>query len=212
MHAFDNRVDLAVPVVTALAVRRDGGPGTLSFAAGAALDPATAVEAALCEALTYIPHLPRQVAERPAELAAMAAGLRAGPPAAGPRGALRAAGDGRARAVLPGAGRRAAAGRGLPGLAAAAVGRPAGGPGCCSARSPAPGCDAIVVDQTTPEQARLGLRTVCTLVPGLLPIDFGWSRQRALTMPRLRTAWRRAGRRPDDLAEAELHRVPHPFP
>lgn len=39
VHAFDNRVDLPVPVVTALAVRRDGGPGTLAFAAGAALDP-----------------------------------------------------------------------------------------------------------------------------------------------------------------------------
>ena len=69
-----------------------------------------------------------------------------------------------------------------------------------------------MVDQTTPEQARLGLRTVCTIVPGLLPIDFGWSRQRALTMPRLRTAWRRAGRRPDDLGEDEIRRVPHPFP
>ena len=72
VHAFDNRVDLAVPVVTAVAVRRDGGPGTLAFAAGAAFDPESAVESALSEILTYIPHLPGQVSERPAELAAMA--------------------------------------------------------------------------------------------------------------------------------------------
>ena len=76
----------------------------------------------------------------------------------------------------------------------------------------AAGYDVIVVDQTTPEQRRLGLRTVCTLVPGLLPIDFGWNRQRALEMPRLRTAFRRAGWRRDDLPEDGIRRVPHPFP
>jgi len=74
------------------------------------------------------------------------------------------------------------------------------------------GFDVIVVDQTTPEQRRSGLRTVSTIVPGLLPIDFGWARQRALTMPRLRTAQRRAGLRADDLREEEIRRVPHPFP
>ncbi|WP_069462063.1 TOMM precursor leader peptide-binding protein, partial [Actinacidiphila rubida] len=72
VHVYDNRIDLPVPVATGLAVRRDGGPGTLAFAAGAALDPETAVESAVSEILTYLPHLPRQVAERPAELAAMA--------------------------------------------------------------------------------------------------------------------------------------------
>lgn len=76
----------------------------------------------------------------------------------------------------------------------------------------AAGCDVIAVDQTTPEQRAMGLRTVCTIAPGLLPIDFGWARQRALTMPRLRTAQRRAGLRPDDLPEAAIRRVPHPFP
>ncbi|MBC7269170.1 MAG: YcaO-like family protein, partial [Streptomyces sp.] len=74
------------------------------------------------------------------------------------------------------------------------------------------GLDVIVVDQTTPEQRRMGLRTVCALAPGLLPIDFGWSRQRALDMPRLRTAARRGGLRDTDLEEGEIRRVPHPFP
>jgi ribosomal protein S12 methylthiotransferase accessory factor len=74
------------------------------------------------------------------------------------------------------------------------------------------GHDVIVVDQTTPEQERVGLCTVSTIVPGLLPIDFGWRRQRAPYMPRLRTAARRAGRRATDLTAAEIRMVPHPFP
>jgi len=74
------------------------------------------------------------------------------------------------------------------------------------------GFDVIVVDQTLPEQTDLGLHTVKVLVPGLLPIDFGWQRQRALRSPRLRTAHRQAGLRDRDLRPEELHRVPHPFP
>jgi ribosomal protein S12 methylthiotransferase accessory factor len=74
------------------------------------------------------------------------------------------------------------------------------------------GHDVIVVDQTTPEQERMGLCTVSTIVPGLLPIDFGWSRQRAPHMPRLRTAARRAGMRSRDLTDEEIRMVPHPFP
>jgi ribosomal protein S12 methylthiotransferase accessory factor len=74
------------------------------------------------------------------------------------------------------------------------------------------GSDIVVVDQTAPEQEARGLANVRVIVPGLLPIDFGWSRQRALRSPRLLTAPRRAGLLDRDLTEAELHRVPHPFP
>ena len=69
-----------------------------------------------------------------------------------------------------------------------------------------------MVDQTAPEQERMGLRTVCTIVPGLLPIDFGWARQRALTMPRLRTACGGPGCGPTTSARTSIRRVPHPFP
>lgn len=47
----------------------------------------------------------------------------------------------------------------------------------------AAGFDVVVVDQTMPEQRDLGLRTVSVIVPGLLPIDFGWTRQRACGCP-----------------------------
>ncbi|NEB38974.1 TOMM precursor leader peptide-binding protein [Streptomyces sp. SID14515] len=214
VHAFDTRMDLAVPVVTALAVRRDGGDGTLSFSAAAGFDPAETVEAALSEVLTYIPHLPYQVTERRAELEAMERDFTK----------VLHLKDHAQLYGLPSMARHAAAY-----LEPAAVLpldetfadwqplRPRTGDllddlRLLRDRLTGAGYDVIAVDQTTPEQHRMGLHTVSTIVPGLLPLDFGWSRQRALTMPRLRTALRAAGRRADELPEAEIKAVPHPFP
>ncbi|MFB8104797.1 TOMM precursor leader peptide-binding protein [Streptomyces sp. NPDC056007] len=214
VHAFDTRMDLAVPVVTALAVRRDGGHGTLSFSAAAGFDPADTVEAALSEVLTYVPHLPYQVAERRTELEAMERDftkvlhLKDHAQLYGlPSMTRHAAEYLEPAAVLP--------------LEEAFADwqplRPRTGDllddlRCLRDQLTAGGYDVIAVDQTTPEQRRMGLHTVSTTVPGLLPLDFGWTRQRALHMPRLRTALRAAGRRADDLPEAEIKAVPHPFP
>ncbi|PVC94758.1 cyclodehydratase [Streptomyces sp. CS090A] len=214
VHAFDTRMDLAVPVVTALAVRRDGGHGTLSFSAAAGFDPADTVEAALSEVLTYIPHLPYQVAERRAELEAMERDFSK----------VLHLKDHAQLYGLPSMVRHAA-----EYLEPEAVHpleevfadwqplRPRTGDlmddlRCLRDQLTGAGYDVIAVDQTTPEQHRMGLHTVSTTVPGLLPLDFGWTRQRALHMPRLRTALRAAGRRGDDLPEAEIKAVPHPFP
>lgn len=214
VHAFDTRMDLAVPVVTALAVRRDGGHGTLSFSAAAGFDPADTVEAALSEVLTYIPHLPYQVAERRTELEAMERDfskvlhLKDHAQLYGlPSMARHAAEYLRPAAVLPleetfadWQPLRPRTGDLLDDLR------------LLRDRLTGAGYDVIAVDQTTPEQHRMGLHTVSAVVPGLLPLDFGWSRQRALGMPRLRTALRAAGRRSDDLPEAEIKAAPHPFP
>lgn len=214
VHVFDNRIDLPVPVATGLAVRRDGGPGTFAFAAGAALEPMTAVESAVAEILTYLPHLPGQVAERPAELAAMADDfslVRRLPDHAALFGLPRM------RAHLGGYLEPPVVRTFAETYADWPARRPPGADlrddlAWLTGELAAAGHDVVVVDQTTPEQRALGLATVCTIVPGLLPIDFGWPRQRALTMPRLRTAQRRAGMRPDDLPEAAIRAVPHPFP
>ncbi|MFC8283723.1 TOMM precursor leader peptide-binding protein [Streptomyces cyaneofuscatus] len=214
VHAFDTRMDLAVPVVTALAVRRDGGHGTLSFSAAAGFDPADTVEAALSEVLTYIPHLPYQVAERRTELEAMERDfgkvlhLKDHAQLYGLPSMVRHAAEYlEPEAVLPPAEvfadwqpLRPRTGDLLDDLR------------CLRDQLTGAGYDVIAVDQTTPEQHRMGLHTVSTTVPGLLPLDFGWTRQRALRMPRLRTALRAAGRRADDLPEAEIKAVPHPFP
>jgi ribosomal protein S12 methylthiotransferase accessory factor len=206
VHAFDNRIDLDVPVVTGLAVRRDGGPGTLSFAAGASLDPETAIEAALSEVCTYIPHLPRLVSRRRVELTAMARDYRL----------IRSLADHSALFGLPRMRSHADGYLHPPAVGSVADVYPHGTPPTRDLLADLrhvvtelvdAGHDVIVVDQTTPEQARYGLHTVATLAPGLLPIDFGWARQRALRMPRLGAAFQRAG-----LPFTGPRPVPHPFP
>ncbi|MFJ3080983.1 TOMM precursor leader peptide-binding protein [Streptomyces halstedii] len=215
VHVLDNRIDLAVPVVTALAVRRDGGPGTLSFAAAASLDPLGAVEGALSEVLTYIPHLSRQTEERRPELEAMADDffqvrhLKDHAQLYGlPRMAEHARSYLEPLAVRP----FESVYRDWESTARPRTGDLRDDVLAVTDELVRAGHDVIVVDQTTPEQEHMGLRTVSTLVPGLLPIDFGWNRQRAPLMPRLRTALRRGGHRTTDLTDAEIRMVPHPFP
>jgi ribosomal protein S12 methylthiotransferase accessory factor len=209
VRLVDSRVDLSVPVVTAVAMRRDGGPGTISFAAGAALDPAAAAVAALSEVLTYIAHLRGDAEVRRDEVTGLAEDFAR----------VRSLRDHALLYAHPDS--AAHARRFLEPARMLAYGEVYDDPApttdlrqdldrVCGEIVGA-GCDVIVVDQTTPEQARLGLTTVRTIAPGLLPIDFGWGRQRALAMPRLREAHHRAGLAKRDLTDDDLHRVPHPF-
>ncbi len=208
---FDTRIDLPIPVVTAVAVRRDGGPGALCVGGGAGLDPETAMAGALCEIATDAPNLRRRTLDDEDRLRAMSADFSAvaelhdhplafGLPEMAVHAAPLLAGCGPARSLASYAG--------VPPLhddlrddltwcVEALAGR---------------GFDVIVVDQTLPEQRRLGLVTVNVIVPGLVPIDFGWDRQRALHLARVRIAPHVAGLRDRPLADADLHRVPHPFP
>ncbi|MFG1718984.1 TOMM precursor leader peptide-binding protein [Micromonospora chalcea] len=212
LHAFDNRIDLDVPVVTSLAVRHDGGPGLLSFAAAAHVDPEQAVAGAVAEALTYIPHQPATVRRRRGELERMADDY----------GLVRRLPDHSALFGLPRMARHAATY--LRDAVARDVASVFAGHREAGARDLLDdlgrvldtlhrrGHRAILVDQTSPEQEAAGLRSVCVVVPGLLPIDFGWLRQRALHLPRLRTAPYAAGLAGAVLTDDDLRRVPHPFP
>ncbi|MFG3257275.1 TOMM precursor leader peptide-binding protein [Streptomyces sp. NPDC048172] len=214
LRCFDIRVDLPVPAVGAVAVRRDGGPGTLCFAGGASLDPADAVRAAVCEVASYVPGFEERVTSAREHNERMVADYGAvtelehharlfGMPEMAPHAAhwLR---------------RREA--RPLSDLYAGwTAGRDGGGDLCEPVREIVGlladrGLDTVAVDQTTPEQRALGLTTVATLVPGLVPIDFGWRRQRALTLPRTRWAPYEAGLVERPLTAEQLHLVPHPFP
>jgi ribosomal protein S12 methylthiotransferase accessory factor len=204
IRVLDTRTDLAVPVVTSVAVRRDGGPGLLSFAAGAGFDPAAAIEAAVAETLTYLPQLPDRVRGQLPGLTAMAADFDL----------VRTLPDHSGLFGLPQLAQHAASY--LEPVATESAERRYADWQQRRPRSRdlladlnllrddlvGAGFDVIVVDQTSPEQRQLGLRTVRTLVPGLLPMDFGWSRQRALRMPRLLDRARGAG---------GLRLVPHPF-
>ncbi|GAA0926187.1 TOMM precursor leader peptide-binding protein [Virgisporangium aurantiacum] len=211
VRLFDNRIDLPVPAVTAVAERLDGGPGLLGFAAGASLDPDTAIEGALEEICSYVPSLPVSHRRRQAELEAMA----------GDFSLVRTLRDHAELFTVPAmrehARRYLEPARRLPKEAVYARRRPASTDllddvrYLCDAVTAA-GHDVIVVDQTSPEQRMVGLHNVCMIVPGLIPIDFGWSLQRALHLPRMFTAQHRGGLRPAALTPADLHRVPHPFP
>ncbi|QTX04075.1 YcaO-like family protein [Agromyces archimandritae] len=74
----------------------------------------------------------------------------------------------------------------------------------------AAGFEAFAVDAATSLSRRHGIACWKTVVPGLLPIDFGWPKQRALAMPRLLDRARAAGGARGD--PEPLHLVPHPFP
>ncbi|MET8626667.1 YcaO-like family protein [Kitasatospora sp. NPDC004669] len=72
----------------------------------------------------------------------------------------------------------------------------------------AAGLDEIVlVDQSTRDHLDLGLRVVKAVVPGIIPMCFGYAQQRLTGLPRLRSALRAAGVPTDPLPT-----LPHPFP
>ncbi|NEE03719.1 TOMM precursor leader peptide-binding protein [Phytoactinopolyspora halotolerans] len=214
LRCFDVRADLPVPAVGAVAVRRDGGPGTLCFAGGASLDPADAVRAAVCEVASYVPGFDERVTDSREHLELMIDDYRHvtelshhallfGMPQMRPHAEhwLRQSEKSGIDEVYADWTQGRAPVTDLREPVEEIVGLLADR-----------GYDTVVVDQSTPEQEALGLHTVATLVPGLIPIDFGWERQRVLTMPRMRWAPYRAGLTPRPLTADQLHRVPHPFP
>ncbi|MFF3017694.1 TOMM precursor leader peptide-binding protein [Streptomyces sp. NPDC057939] len=210
---FDTRISFPIPVVTAVAERFDGGPGRMCFGAGAGLDPESALDSALCEIATDAVNLAGRTERDEERLRAMAADFDL----------VTALHDHPLVYGVPEMGAHAdfllRGGTGGPLRPVSALAPPGGVASDvredldrCVRAVAAGGFDVVVVDQTLPEQRALGLHTVSVLVPGLLPIDFGWSRQRALGMPRLRTALREAGLRERDLEPADLNPAPHPFP
>lgn len=212
---FDTRVDFPIPVVTAVAERFDGGLGRMCFGAGAGLDPESALDSALCEIATDAVNLAGRTERDEARLRAMAADfdlvtalhdhpLVYGVPEMGRHAdfLLRGPRD-RPPAPVSDLSWSDASGGGVSTDVREDLDR------CVGAVTGA-GFDVVVVDQTLPEQRTLGLHTVSVLVPGLLPIDFGWSRQRALGMPRLRRYTQPGGS--GDGAAGDLNPAPHPFP
>ncbi|MER5638911.1 TOMM precursor leader peptide-binding protein [Kitasatospora sp. NPDC002227] len=211
---FDTRVSFPVPVVTAVAERIDGGLGRMCFGAGASLDPEAALWAGLCEIATDSVNLRRRTARDERRLRAMAEDfdqvqvlhdhpLLYGIPEMARHADFLLSDSGQPRPQPPA---RLAEGTIRPSLDLREDLE------ACVGALGAAGFDVVVVDQTMPEQREFGLHTASVLVPGLLPIDFGHRRQRALTMPRLRTAARAAGLRERDLTPEEFNPAPHPFP
>ncbi|GGY59539.1 TOMM precursor leader peptide-binding protein [Streptomyces omiyaensis] len=204
---FDTRIGFPVPVVTACAERVDGGTGRMCFGAGAGLDPESALDSALCEIATDAVNLVGRTRRDEARLRAMAADFDL----------VASLHDHPILYGIPEMGRHAdfllRQESPRPPLAVSDLAWPDASGAVASPdlrddllrtvdAVAAGGFDVVVVDQTLPEQRAVGLHTVKVLVPGLLPIDFGWARQRARHMPRMRTT----------LGPAGLNPAPHPFP
>lgn len=218
MRLFDMRVDLPVPAVMAVAERLDGGLGALCFAAGASLDPVEAVRSAIAETASYLPGMNNRVAARLPELRAMVhdyrrvhelthhALLYGLPEMAGTTDFLLGTAEPRPMDRLyrlwleqrPATLDLSDDVRFLIGLLRGL------------------GSDVIAVDQTCPEQRPTPIRTLCMLTPGLVPIDFGWERQRALGHPRLRAylagELNEVHSRAEGFGPTGLNPRPHPFP
>ncbi len=74
------------------------------------------------------------------------------------------------------------------------------------------GLDVIVVDQTGPEHALEQFACVKVIVPGALPMVFGYDNQRIHGFDRLYRVGYQLGYHPRPLTHDELNPHPHPFP
>lgn len=212
-HGYDSHLlvttaDLGVPTVWALAVHRTGGfPATWS-AAGSGVDPEAAVRAALWELTQMVTSTidwDREAAEPmlddPWLVDVLEDHVRLyNLPETVPR----------VTAVLGGP--RTALVEAFPDwperITKAAGGRVRGALEYVAQRYADAGLDQIVlVDQSTRDHTDLGLAVVKAVVPGILPMCFGYAQQRLSGLPRLARALAGApgGHRPAPYD-------PHPFP
>ena len=214
LFLLDTRLDIRVPSVVSVVRRKVPGLGNIMLAAGSSLDAEDAVRGALCEVACYIRNLTLQLERDEAEMRAMAADYSR-----------------MTRVIHHGLL------YGLPEMAGHIEflfqnptvksmdetyqdwfsTRPTHQDlrddlRFCLQMVMDLGMDVIVVDQTCPEEAASGLKTVSVIVPGLMPIDFGWKRERVFDLPRLRTVPRQVGLRETDFVPDLQDVLPHPFP
>lgn len=209
LSLLDARLDLDLPSIIAVARHRDATVGSIAIGASVALDPIAAIRAALLEAGSAIVELPAMLRYQEDHIRMLAENYNL----------VTTVTDHQLLYALP---EMAATTHWLDGstetrrfddaypaartLSSGAIGA---GLAHCVAMLQAAGLNEVVmVDQTSREQAALGLKTIRAIVPGLAPIDFGHPRTRAESIPRLWSAPAAAGL----MASQTLNRMPHPFP
>ncbi|NHM30899.1 TOMM precursor leader peptide-binding protein [Neobacillus terrae] len=72
--------------------------------------------------------------------------------------------------------------------------------------------EVIVVDQTSPITKRNGLYCVKVIIPGMLPMTFGYHLTRLQGLERVLTVPKKLGFKEQPLSYAQLNPYPHPFP
>lgn len=205
---LDCRVDVDVPIIVAI-VRRPGH--ALAVGGAARLDPYDAMLAALREASSAIVHSSRLFSENEAHLCELKSDyqnvrtvldhalLYTDPDMAARISWLYADRPQASVAELFGAHIEGPSQR-HTGLALDAL----------LARVREAGIEEVaMVDLTSTPQALIGVRTVRVVVPGLVPIDFGFPKHRFGSLPSSRTA---AKRKIASERATILNDLPHPFP
>ncbi|HVB62565.1 MAG TPA: TOMM precursor leader peptide-binding protein [Ktedonobacteraceae bacterium] len=214
VYLFDTRLDVTPPSVVAVALLREDDLGKLVLAAGSSFDPEDAIRAALCEVAAYIPTFAVRLAQDMEVMQAMARDYRKitrlehhsllyGLPEMAPKVDFLFQNAGTstvAELYEDWIEKRPHSHDLLDDLH------------YCIDEIVQLGMDVIVVEQTCPEQEQVGIKAASVIVPGLLPIDFGWGRDRVFDMPRLRTVPRTAGYLEKDFDPALSNPAPHPFP
>ncbi|WP_277988998.1 TOMM precursor leader peptide-binding protein [Ktedonosporobacter rubrisoli] len=213
-YFLDTRFDLPIPRVTAAIQRRDDALGKLLVAAAANLDPETAIRSALCEVAAYLPNFDQRVAGKQEELLEMV------------RDHSKVT-ELHHHSLIYGFPEMAKHAQFLlqsPTLFSIQDTYSTWREECprshdllddlqyCLNTIFQLDMDVIVIDQTAPELAGTGLKVVKVIVPGLLPIDFGWGRNLVYGLPRLQTVPRTSGYLDKDFDLADLNITPHPFP
>ena len=214
VHFLDTRLDTEIPTITAIVVNRKDEIGKLVLAAGVGLDPEDAIRSALCEVSAYVASIAERVQKKLDQV-------------------YEAARDFTKVISLE----QHPLLYGLPEMAKH-IDFLLQNPHIYSVEETYQayranhvphydllddlqycmdivlklGMDVIVVDQTAPELEETGLKVTRVIVPGLLPIDFGWGLQRAYNLPRLRTVPRSTGFLKEDFDPTLLNTTPHPFP
>jgi ribosomal protein S12 methylthiotransferase accessory factor len=212
---LDTRLDIPVPSVTAVAVRRDRGLGTLSLAAGCSFDPESAIASALGEVASHyvgledrVKHAENRLRSAVTNMALVQTmedhSLLYGFPEALEmtdfllsNKTVRSVKDSYSEWTeqLPrGSDLRDDIAYCLGLLKQAGLGQ------------------VVVVDQTSPEGLGFGIHTVRVIVPGLMPLDFGFERCRGASLPRMYSVPVDLGHRTAPGTAADLNYVPHPFP
>ncbi len=213
LHLLDLRFDTRIPSTLAVAVLREDGFGKLAVGGGASFDPTQAISAAVREVGVIVQGICRNIENQPDEWRAKTQDYTK----------VLALVDHAAIYGLPEMAEKAAflfQNPDVRSITEAYSDWEALRPQSFDLRDDVQysitemlrlGMDVIVVEQTSPEQEQVGVKTARVIVPGLLPIDFGWRNARILDLPRFKTAPRVAGYRETNFDPAEYNRHPHPF-
>jgi ribosomal protein S12 methylthiotransferase accessory factor len=218
LYLLDTRLDIAVPTVTALGILKEDQVGKLVISAGASLDPDQAIHCAVSELAAYMSSMQERVTPELAHLRAMATDFRK----------VTSIEQHTLLYGLPEMARHAqfllknTQCRSVEDTYAEWNQRR---PRHLDLRADLLDCmqylfalnlDVVVVDQSAPELRSTDLKVARVLVPGLVPIDFGWGRHRVCGLPRMlsvpRQQPRNAASNPGDFGLQHINLTPHPFP